>query len=1128
MVKCRELIWKYFNSEPVNNKENSYINISRRKRIYSKAYMANASKSSHRPKWRRVCDDWVDRRLEDRQGVTTPVHVLYNTYLSENPHHYMDIAQFGKVLKSRFKNQKCRRGGQGAQIYVYKNVAIKSLDEAKADVSPPGPRLAISSDVTPPLPCPATHTAVTASPPRPGSATLSDVSVSPSRSATPADVRAPSPTQPTKRKASAESSIIPKKRKYIFEDSFPQVAPPASLAAESFVSRSEHSASPAAPSMASQQDPSEMAACGSDVQEPPRLLAKVSNNYHLLSDANSEKLSRSRHWSPALIEDSGGTADLPLDHFSKSLSLKQGAFEKDQIYCESNLKTLHKTDTILPPIASENNHSKTLTSIENVLSEIEKVNNIINVDSYSLRASSPQSQAPKYNLRPTSHVAPASFDESSLRDEEQHVSGEEGPVEGQGISCRMAVGRKWVDAQLRDEPGARTFAWEVAAAYARDHPDEPLPDTSIAVLIRNKFPSRRKAFKQGPVTTYYFQDLELVNREGLCDVPSVKEDRGSPSSVEGKASPSDHAHGTESSTLVKTSEDGKPIAVVNPPAQSVFMMNGVPCVALRVTPISVGSSGSQGGAAQQGSLESDKRKGSISYEVLSSANLPRIPKEQTDPPSQSPQTHNVSKNGLFRLSSSAKAEVTPLLQSGVADSPKQILSNFQVKIESLSENKSAFDQSSSPKYDSNSDMNVSQYIDSEMNSEVKDDIVKVLPTPLMTDIPNLTEKVNEETKDHIQINENVSSPEKISENLSSAETASPKKVVENAEFQVQKSKAWDADMRKFARTNNQESKKVRRNKNPRKSSKPCENSLSKTKESEASLARKGDDGQNCMESATDQETKHRFDEGRMESIKRTILETALNLFSEEGAALPEGERARRLEAALYERNPAVHYEDGVPWPSSHSEDAEEFPCRASQVLAEASALAQGDATQLLYHHQYCPGQGCSYNGELCLSLRAAYTHISIFRHRCHVWHCFNSVLALHASSCSRVDCPVQFCLFAKHELSSRGLVSWSPVEAERQLLRQEFAACERSGRHEARLHCHHRQRVQLPLPKPVAKARGTQPGDGAADVESRGLEVVGELLVGRRSPSFTSPVLSALQVAAATQGGAESDSSGSS
>ncbi|XP_047491222.1 uncharacterized protein LOC125040616 isoform X2 [Penaeus chinensis] len=402
MVKCRSLIWKYFNSEPVNIKKNPY-NIAKRNRLYSRRYMANTSKSSHRPKWRRVCDDWVDRRLEGRQGVTTPVHVLYNTYLNENPMHYMDIAQFGKVLKSRFKNQKCRRGGQGAQIYVYKNVAIKSLDETKGDVSLSGPRLAPSSDVTPPLPCSATLSDVTASHPRPAttsdafpplpcSATLTDATLSPSRSATPTDVRGPSPTQPTKRKASPESSIIPKKRKFIFENSLPQVTPPDSPSAEFFVSRSEHSASPAAPSVASQQEPGERAACG----KPPQFLAN--------------------------------------------------------------------------------------------------------------------SQAPKYNLRPASKAASVAPEETILWDEEQRESGQESPVEAQGISCRMAVGRKWVDAQLRDEPGARTFAWEVAAAYARDHPDEPLPDTSIAVLIRNKFPSRRKAFKQGPVTTYYFQDLELVNR----------------------------------------------------------------------------------------------------------------------------------------------------------------------------------------------------------------------------------------------------------------------------------------------------------------------------------------------------------------------------------------------------------------------------------------------------------------------------------------------------------------------------------------------------------------------------------------------------------------------------------------
>ncbi|XP_069996537.1 uncharacterized protein [Penaeus vannamei] len=931
MVKCRAFIRKYLNSESTDNKENSNLRLCNRKRSHGKALMTSPLPSSHRPKWRRVCDDWVDRRLEDRQGVTTPVHVLYNTYLSENPHHYMDIAQFGKVLKSRFKNQKCRRGGQGAQIYVYKNVAIKSLDEAKADVSPPGPRLAISSDVTPPLPCSATHTAVTASPPRPGSATLSDVSVSPSRSATPADVRAPSPTQPTKRKASAESSIIPKKRKYIFEDSFPQVAPPASLAAESFVSRSEHSASPAAPSMASQQDPSEMAACGSDVQEPPRLLAK--------------------------------------------------------------------------------------------------------------------SQAPKYNLRPTSHVAPASSDESSLRDEEQHVSGEEGPVEGQGISCRMAVGRKWVDTQLRDEPGARTFAWEVAAAYARDHPDEPLPDTSIAVLIRNKFPSRRKAFKQGPVTTYYFQDLELVSRKGLCEVPSVTEHKGIPASMKDKAAPSvktfvGNLPGAEASSFVKISEDIKPISVVKPPAQSILFRNGVPCIVLKVKPFIVRPSNPQVKTIQVGPLRSHGQQEDISFKVL------HLPKPQT--PSnclsfQPPTSANFEDRGAYEI---------PFLQPEVNASSKQQLTSFHVKGKSqIGENTSAEYLKASQR-GQKGDMSVLEYIQSEMTGGELNDNKDTFLNPSTTYIPIAQKNVNRQTNKKVRRNQKVCQSQKILKT----------KIIDDhiVGSQGHKSKVWDEDMRKFAHSNNQDAKVVKSNKKTRKLLKHCKDSLDKYSRNRITLS-----NQNWKpeEKASGQET-----EDHRESIKRTILETALNLFSEEGAALPEGERARRLEAALYERNPAVHYEDGVPWPSSHSEDAEEFPCRASQVLAEASALAQGDATQLLYHHQYCPGQGCSYNGELCLSLRAAYTHISIFRHRCHVWHCFNSVLALHASSCSRVDCPVQFCLFAKHELSSRGLVSWSPVEAERQLLRQEFAACERSGRHEARLHCHHRQRVQLPLPKPAQKA----------------------------------------------------------
>lgn len=47
----------------------------------------------------------------------------------------------------------------------------------------------------------------------------------------------------------------------------------------------------------------------------------------------------------------------------------------------------------------------------------------------------------------------------------------------------MAVGRKWVDANIMDVTGARTFAWEVMAAYTRDHPDQPLSETSVNIYL---------------------------------------------------------------------------------------------------------------------------------------------------------------------------------------------------------------------------------------------------------------------------------------------------------------------------------------------------------------------------------------------------------------------------------------------------------------------------------------------------------------------------------------------------------------------------------------------------------------------------------------------------------------------
>lgn len=603
------------------------------------------------------------------------------------------------------------------------------------------------------------------------------------------------------------------------------------------------------------------------------------------------------------------------------------------------------------------------------------------------------------------------------------------------------------------------------------------------MLIRNKFPSRRKAFKQGPVTTYYFQGLELVNHKGLCEVPVVKKQNGPPSNMEDMATPSVNSFlsRAEASTLVNISEDGKPISVINPPAQTVFIRNGLPCVFLKVKPFIMRPSNPQMKIGHEEAL--DKQKDSISYGVPYSAKTKRN-LIWVSQPNQPRNTSNFQLTNSVNFEDRGSIQI-PFLQLGGNASPRP------TRVQMKGKSPSSPDYPEASKRGYQCDMSVLEYIQSEIIDKTDNER---FPTPTTTDVHKTTGRVNKKNDDNVQINTKLYQPEK---------RPKIKKMTDDysARFLVHKSKVWDEDMRKFACLNNQNAKIIKNNKS-RKFTEYYKDSLSKYKRDKISVSNENNDSKS-RKNVTYQETEYRF--GHMESIKRTILETALNLFSEEGASLPEGERARRLEAALYERNPAVQYKDGVPWPSTQSEDAEEFPCRASQILAEASALAQGDATQLLYHHQYCPGQGCSYNGDLCLSLRAAYTHISIFRHRCHVWHCFSGVLALHASSCSRVDCPVQFCLFAKHELSSRGLLSWPAVEAERQLLRREFDECERSGRHEARLHCHHRQRVQLPLPKPVKRDREMKPEDGAGDVESRVLVMGDELVAARRSPS---PVLS--------------------
>lgn len=49
--------------------------------------------SGYIPTWRSVCEKWIQEALEEKEGEVTPVYVLYNAYLKDNPQQYLDIAQ---------------------------------------------------------------------------------------------------------------------------------------------------------------------------------------------------------------------------------------------------------------------------------------------------------------------------------------------------------------------------------------------------------------------------------------------------------------------------------------------------------------------------------------------------------------------------------------------------------------------------------------------------------------------------------------------------------------------------------------------------------------------------------------------------------------------------------------------------------------------------------------------------------------------------------------------------------------------------------------------------------------------------------------------------------------------------
>ena len=45
------------------------------------------------PSWKIPCNAWLDKNVEKKIGVDTPVFEIYNSYISDNPDDYMDIGQ---------------------------------------------------------------------------------------------------------------------------------------------------------------------------------------------------------------------------------------------------------------------------------------------------------------------------------------------------------------------------------------------------------------------------------------------------------------------------------------------------------------------------------------------------------------------------------------------------------------------------------------------------------------------------------------------------------------------------------------------------------------------------------------------------------------------------------------------------------------------------------------------------------------------------------------------------------------------------------------------------------------------------------------------------------------------------
>ncbi|XP_068217489.1 uncharacterized protein [Palaemon carinicauda] len=1239
-----------------------------------------------------VSQSWVKTRVVDKPGTNTPVCQLYDAYTRDHPKYYMDIGQFGKVLKARFPNRKRRLGKQGAQVYVYQDVALKDSDQPSVSSSPKRPDVihglekvnrsyqgtekAGRSYRLPPMVI--------------ENSRIGSILVSVEEGIKHSRETYKLPLRDFASGVSGEER--PKSKGPTMSDYGPHN--PYTLR-----SKIQQENNPGG----SDEFEIEIDSSQRQVNEEHLVIGRISETNRFQS-VSAERSSSS----DKLCLD----ADVPNDSFKDAHPMR---YMKDY----RKEKTLEDPSYLSPSkdfqpgkdkgcdFSSTEGNSGIIIDMSQFCME-QQLKSEIEVMDIPIPDEYPESNEPRVPEHMKGRTVPTHTDEV-VSSSTQTDSKYQNAAAGNGAS-RISIVRQWLEANLKDMPGARTYAKDIDWAYAQDHPEDRIPESNMAMLIRGKFPGRRKRVTQNNNPVYIYQDLELVKKPNVNSTPSVPT---MPSHSTNPQNPrSKHYNGIYSSPqAVIVTQPNINTVVCSPPVNSIFNYQGFPCVALQVMP-PMGSPPYEPFGVPNLKQNMNLRPSPVNVNpplninpnmsyILPNSNpavqqlnftpvqvqtlsppgvhpmrLPLTLDDTTLPPAMSPlkipivrhnqqpvptyhslkmplpqvngtgpirrpktsipplkgphitpakrqqlketslqgstPTHQgapvikpINSEGSYHpenlkdkpISSSEQASPTAKISPNTSISPLMKI----IKEEPISGEENGFfmDQSktntqtngvqnNSPVYGSEKirkimeavlpDMDVDDYISNEISeaskirfnnlhyqkslesnitfpglsspsdyySAQKNGLIdwrekrKAMDASSIINLPKQSQGLNSfHVPEVITVLDNVLNDTSVHQEKYLNQTAI------NQNMNKRMRKVWDEDIRKslsndkgdpkqqnikhkrrythrkkglFSEFNEQDTQvpdfnnayirdpvrqyNLQRDGQEAKMTETFANSRSPyTRRIRDAPNKKNNELRNihagisklqniqdysrtgdslpklqlmtsrinmCNISPTsDAKTHYASWSNSHKAFKplspdpcqkqavNSVLQTARHLLKDIGPPLSETEIACRLEAALYEENPAAVYSSEQPLSHCSSDNPEVFPCSVTQALKELTRSTPDSVNQLLHHQESCHGLGCS---EKCKTLKAAYAHIYIFRHRCSVWNTYVKVFSKHSRACRRARCTLALCLFMKHELHING-ISVLPIQypEERDLLENHFRRCEKVGPHNAELQCRHLQ-----------------------------------------------------------------------